>query len=66
MYNFLMVDINKSLNKLIEIILQLALSYPLPLLHHLIQSVIRTQFQNDVDVLAILEDVVKKDYILMF
>lgn len=60
MYDFLVVDVDEPLYEMIEIVLNLHLRDPLSLLHHFVESVVTAQLQDNVDVLAVLENVVEK------
>lgn len=58
--DFLFVDVGESLDQVIEVILNFYFRYSFPAFHHFIESVVTAQLQNDIDVLAVLEDVVEE------
>lgn len=65
MYNFLLVNIDEPLDKMIEVILNFYLWYSFSTFHHFVESVITAQLQNDVNVLTVLEDVVEKQNVFV-
>jgi hypothetical protein len=60
-----LMQINQRPHNLLEIVLHLHLRQPLPPLYKLIQGLISAYLQQDVDVLMILEDMLKFYYVLM-
>jgi|JI10StandDraft_1071094.scaffolds.fasta_scaffold1485715_1 hypothetical protein len=65
MYDFLVVDVDEPLDEMIEIVLDFHLCDPFSLLHHFVESVVTAQLQDNIDVLAVLEDVVEKQYVFV-
>lgn len=65
-YDFLVVDVDDALDEVVEVVLQFCFCDAFPLFHHFVESEVGAEFEYDVYVFAVLEDVVKKDDILMF
>ena len=65
MYDFVLMGVDESLNKLIEIVLQFCFCDSFSFFDHLVEGVIAAEFQDDIDVLGILEDVIKEKNIFM-
>ena len=61
-----MMDVDKSLDEMIEVILNFALCDFFPFFHHLIESMVVAQFEDDVHILAIFEDMIEKKNIFVF
>ena len=66
MDDFLVVDVDEALDEVVEVVLQLRFCDALALFHHLVEGVVRAELEHNVDVLAVLEDVVEQQDVLMF
>lgn len=56
----LLMNVDKSLDEMVEVVLKFCLGDPLTTLHHLVEGVVAAQLKDYVDVLAVFEDVVKE------
>ncbi len=66
MDDLLVVDVDEALDEVIEIVLKFGLSDAFALFHHFVESVVRAQFEHNVHILTVFEDVVEQHDILMF
>lgn len=55
MDNFVLVEINQSLNDLLQVVSDFHFSQSLPTLYQLVESLVGTELQQDIDVLVVLK-----------
>ena len=55
----MVMNVDDALNKMIEVILKLGLGDSFSFFYHFVEGMVGAYFQDDVDVLGILEDVVE-------
>jgi hypothetical protein len=63
--DFLVVDIEESLDDVVEVVLEFEFADAFALLHHFVEGVVAAEFEYHVDVLAVLEDVIEQHYVFV-
>ena len=65
MDHFLMVNVYETLYEVIEIILEFSFGDSFTFFNHFVECMVATELQDDVYILAILEDVIEKQNIFV-
>lgn len=63
--DLLVVDVEQSLDDVVEVVLKLEFGDAFALLHHLVEGVVAAEFEDHVDVVAVLEDVIEQHDVLV-
>ena len=62
----MVMGVYESLDKLVEVILKFGFGDSFSFFYHFVEGVVGANFQDDVDILGILEDVVEEEDVFMF
>ena len=60
------VSVNETLDELIDVVLGFGLSYSSASFHHLVEGMVAAEFQDDVDIFAVFENVIEKEDVFVF